>query len=117
MKPPNLTSVILKPNPLSPVEYIKQVREKVHQGDSRQDVLVKLDDAWAHSSCKGDGDLITTDLFFYGPKKRKSATIIIVTYRVEKSKKIVDFVGGEENYRIHLYEGKCYPEIYEILNE
>lgn len=101
----------------NPSEAIETARSRVSIGESREDMLIVLSDAWFHSECKLTESDIIEDLFFYGPREVDEVQVIIIRSTNENSgPSIVNFIGTVENYMLHLYD-YCTPSPMEAFNE
>lgn len=93
--------------PAREAPHIEMARSRVRIGDERDEAVQALSDAWYHADCRysdGSGE----DLFFYGPRNRDEVNVVLIHSKVVDRKAIVDFIGGVENYMLHLYE-HCVP--------
>ena len=104
------TGIMLPPTvlPSAGGQYVEMARSRVQAGDDREIAIGEID-AWYWSECRTPGSELVEDLFFYGPKDRNSARIVVLSSeRSGDNREYVFFIGRLENYMLHLFE-YCEP--------
>lgn len=102
--------------PTNPDPWMEMARSRVRIGDKRDDALQALSDAWFHTECRVVNSTTIRDLFFYGPHDRDRVEVVLVVSREKNDRTIVTFIGGVENYMLHLYN-YCIPPVSQAFKE
>jgi len=96
---------------LLPVErsrIVKELELRVKVGDEREYAAQVLSDAWFHTECRAGDSTVVRDLYFYGPCDPDEAVIVMIESEEANGKAKVRFVGGVDNYMLHIYD-YCTP--------
>ncbi len=102
-------------SPAKPDPILEMAQSRVHIGDERNTAIQALSDAWFHTECRSTDSATIRDLFFYGPHNRDDVKIVLVVSKEVNNTSLVVFVGGEENYMLHLYDN-CIPPVLQAFN-
>lgn len=98
------------PIPAKPDPIFEMAQSRVHVGDERNDAIQALSDAWFRAECRSPNSTVIRDLFFYGPHNLDDVKIVLIVSEEVSDTIQVVFVGGEENYMLHLYDD-CTPPV------
>lgn len=80
---------------------VTAILERVHQGETREQALHALADAWFHSTCDlSDLNGEVMDFFLYGPKERNKVILIYVHSIMSENRLVVEEIGQLESYYI-----------------
>lgn len=112
------TGILIPPRAL-PAEQdplLEMAWSRVQIGDERNDAVQVLSDAWFHAECRSADSTTIRDLFFYGPHNRDDVKIVLVVSEEVDNTTSVVFVGGVENYMLHLYD-HCIPPLPQAFGE
>lgn len=104
------TCSILATDPVS----IAQSRIQI--GDTRNEAVQALSDAWFHAECTYAGITEVDDLFLYGPRDRDRVKMVIVSSDVMSGALRVVSVGGFESYMLPQYD-HCVPSPLQAFEE
>jgi len=104
------TGILMPPRalPVDHESHLEMAWSRVQIGDGRNDAVQALSDAWFHTECRYIGSTTIRDLFFYGSHNRDDVKIVLVVSEEVNNTTLVVFVGGVENYMLHLYD-YCTP--------
>lgn len=81
----------------------REARARVHIGMEVREAEVLLGDAWHHAQCD-PGTTRTTHLFLFGSRDLDETGVVILDATGPSEDQRVSFVGGDENYRLFLYD-------------
>jgi len=90
--------------------WMEMVKSRVRIGDERDNAVRALSDAWFHTECRVVNSTTIRDLFFYGPHDRDKVKVVLVVSKEKDDRATVTFIGGVENYMLHLYD-YCIPPV------
>jgi hypothetical protein len=95
---------------------VSVAQSRIQAGDTRDEAVQALSDAWFHAECTYPNSTIVRDLFLYGPKDRERVRIVIVRSDITDGTLRVVSVGGDESYMLPQYDG-CVPSPLQAIED
>ncbi len=81
--------------------YVAMAKTRIRLGDSREEAVRALADAWYHADCTRT---TPDDLFFYGPHGYYGSTIVVITSQGDQGHEQVTYISELDRYELHLYQ-------------
>ncbi len=103
-------------SPLVVSNPVEEAQSRIQIGDSRDDAVQALSDAWFHAECTYPTITGMDDLFLYGPKDPDRVEIVIVSSDVVSGNLEVVSIGGFESYMLSQYN-HCIPSPLQVFEE
>lgn len=81
-------------------------------GTERHEALQKVPGgAWYHGECN-EGNSRVSDVFLYGARNPDEVNVVVIHFKPEDGKYVVEAVGAMENYKIFSF-GCLSPQVFE----